>query len=101
MDDNYRWVAITVKDGPNDNAEYRGRIEREVFEKITTNEMTNGWFRMDLTYWERDRKYVPQGQAGYEWGYGNTSFFRTEWVSRIILLTDVFVKSLTHNISHH
>jgi hypothetical protein len=101
MDEKYVWVAIIVRDGVNESPEYRGRIDRETFEKIANNEMTNGWFKMESTYWERDRKYVPQGQAGYEWGYSNTTYFRTEWIARIIVLTEDFVRSLTDQQRRH
>jgi len=101
MGDNHVWVALIVRDGVSDNCEYRGRLERETFDRIVNNELTQGWFKMEATFWERDRRYVPQGEAGYEWGYSNTTYYRAEWISRIIPLTEDFVAALLRQRSTH
>jgi hypothetical protein len=87
------WVAIRVEDGSRCTVEYRGRIDAAVFEKITTSELTSGWLRLDDVIWEKERLDVRQDDYGSFWGYGNTSFYRVESLSRIILLSDDFVRT--------
>lgn len=101
MQNRYVWVAVRVSDGINQGAEYRGRMDADVFEQITSNEMTSGWFRLDSILWERDRVDVPQSEAGQAWGYGDTSFFRVEWLARIVVLSEAFVQSVTRTASRH
>lgn len=101
MQNRHVWVAVRVADGINDAAEYRGRIDADVFEQITSNELTSGWFRLDSILWERDRADVPQSEAGQAWGYSNTSFFRIESLARIVVLSDAFAESVARVASRH
>ena len=99
VDGEYVWLAVRVLDGGRQRAagEYYGRLEKRQFEALVSNSMTKGFFKLESTAWFDENvgmiKMSDSKSHGRQRGYGGTSYFRIELVTRIIVVDEKFVQS--------
>ncbi len=88
------WIAARLE-SVSGESEYYGRLEAMVFQAVTANELTEGWFRLNSVHWQSgDGDLESQTEAGRQWGYSDVAYFRVESLIRLIILTDDFVERL-------
>ena len=98
-DNGKTWVAVRLFDGgKNIMLEYYGQINNSTLDSIVNHPMSSGLFKLESTCWfDNDKQIIPMQSSkdgGKSYGYSNTTFFRVETITRIVLLDSLFVKNV-------
>ncbi len=91
------WVAVSLFDGRNRTVvEYYGVMQKSIFDGITINSITEGFFKLDNTSWMTDEGVVlmrDSKNAGRSSGYSGETYMLVKTITRIIALEKEFVKN--------
>ncbi|XDD51390.1 hypothetical protein AB3N59_06455 [Leptospira sp. WS92.C1] len=114
-DKRYVWVSMSIQDNGSTQApaEYYGKIEESLFEKIADNTLQKGFFKLEEIFWTENGGWIKMNlfplkgadngvetdiskrrDASQYYGYSGTAFFRIETVTRITILDKEFLKKV-------
>lgn len=91
------WVALSYDRGGS-TEEISAKLEKSIFNKITSGTVNRGWLEIDTAYWTKCGKKIPAVYEGAEWGYGNKYIIKIESIKRIVPLSDQAIRSIEYPV---
>ncbi|WP_086930892.1 hypothetical protein [Agarilytica rhodophyticola] len=80
------WVKIETTKGNDDIWSFKGQILKAVFEGIISNQLNEGYFKLDKVYWittNYDDNGDEYGEKLYQYGKGNLKSHRGDTYLKI------------------